>query len=296
VESSESHPPSASTIPTPLQSVGLVAAAILVLILAHALFQVSVATLFFDGDQRAQMGDMELSLFLNDPAWIVLGTAVPHLILGAALVALVIRRRMPLDEVLPLRVPGPLSLIGALVVVVGMTPLADAVYGAVSRLVNTEGVIEASVILERALAGAGPVQLVGVIIGFAVVPALVEESLFRGVVTAAHRRSFWGALLAPAVLFGLTHMEPAQVAGTMVLGIAFGLARLFSGSLFTAIFAHAVYNTIVIVTAHMNHEGLDALPSTATVVGGILLALVGVFLLPMGRTRPPSPAPQAFDD
>jgi membrane protease YdiL (CAAX protease family) len=194
---------------------------------------------------------------------------------------------MPFSTVFPLRVPGIASLLGALLVVLGLTPVADLVHALASRLIESEIGVQAPVMLERALAGAGPVHLVTVVLGFALVPALVEESLFRGLVTAAHRHSFWGALFAPAVLFGLIHLEPAQAAGTMVLGLAFGLARLFSGSLLTAIFAHAAYNTVVIVTTHMSHDSLTQAPSTVSVVVGLLVAIVGVVLLPMGRVTEP---------
>jgi len=300
VEQSNSERPGLpSTIPSPLQSVGLVAGAVLLLVSAQILFQGLGAKLFFTAEQQAQITDPDTSLFLHHPLWIVMGTAIPELVLGSALVTLALRRHMPLEVVFPLRVPGVVTLIGALLVVLGLTPLADAVYTVAARLFGSDVGVEAPAMLKRSLAGAGLAQLVGVLFGFAIVPALVEESLFRGLVTAAHRRSFWAALFAPAVLFGLMHLEPAQAAGTMILGVAFGLARLFSGSLATAIFAHAAYNGVVIVATYLDPASADSTPTTATVVGGVLVAVVGVLLLPMGRVaepRPPAPAERSSDE
>ncbi len=288
METSDPQPPSgASTIPSPLQSVGLVAAALLVLVLGHALLQTLGAAFFFAPEQHAELTDPELSPFLHEPAWIVAEVVVPQLVLGAALLALMVRRRMPFDRILPLQPPGLISLVGALLLVFGLVPLADVVYWAASSAIDSDPVVQGPVLLERSLAGGGPLRLITVVVGFAVIPALVEESLFRGLVTAAHQHSFWAALLAPSALFGLFHIEPALAIAMAVLGLAFGLARLFSGSLFTAMFAHAAHNAVVIVTVHLNRQSSSEVPSATAVIAGLLIAAVGIVLLPMARVSPP---------
>jgi membrane protease YdiL (CAAX protease family) len=288
-----------STIPSSLQSVGIVFAALLVVFVGQVLFQLVTATLFFTGEQQAQMGNPDTTPFLHHPVLIVMGQVIPELLLGVALLAVVTRRRMPIEEVLPLRVPGIVSLVGALLLVFGLTPLVEVVYGFANRLLDGGVPPAASVALEQSLAGAGPLYVASFALGFAVVPALVEESLFRGLVTAAHRRSFWAALFAPSILFGLFHVDPAVGVAMALLGVGFGLARLFSGSLFTSIFAHASYNTVVIVSAHLNPGGTNEPSSASAVVVGLLVAVAGLLLLPMGRVveiRPGAHSGRAVDD
>ena len=118
-------------------------------------------------------------------------------------------------------------------------------------------------------------------------PALVEESMFRGYMTAAFLRlSFWTRAVLPSLFFGVFHLEPAQGAATALLGFGFGLARLYSGSLLPSMLAHAVYNASVLLVARSvpgveDHE-IEVLP---VVIGAGLLAL-GVGILRQGAALP----------
>ena len=272
------------SIPSPLQSVGLVLAALAVLLVGYQVFSGVVGGFLLSPEDQATLADHEHSVLLHRPLWIVLGSVVPELGLGAAIWWFVARRGLPRDVVFPLVVPKPVVWAGALALALGFAPLADLAYLGVQKIdALNHAWVGSDELLARTLEDAGPLRLLGTIVGLAIVPAVVEEALFRGVITAAHAQSFVAALLAPTILFGLFHLEPAQAAGTMVLGLAFALARLFSGSLLTAIFAHAAYNSYAILWARFAPEAQTQAPSLATTTLGLAAAGCGLLLLAMGR-------------
>jgi membrane protease YdiL (CAAX protease family) len=98
-------------------------------------------------------------------------------------------------------------------------------------------------------------ELVGVVLAAALVPAIVEELLFRGVLTRAWvGRSNLLALMLPSAMFGIFHVEPTQAAGTFVLGVGFGITRLYTDSVLTSIFCHLAYGAYVLIDVYAGGE------------------------------------------
>ena len=88
-------------------------------------------------------------------------------------------------------------------------------------------------------------QLLFSILSVAVVPAVCEELLFRGVVLKAlipYGRAT--AILTSAVLFGLMHGNPLQLFYTTLLGVVIGYLYVRTGSLFLCMLTHFVNNGI----------------------------------------------------
>lgn len=186
--------------------------------------------------------------------------------------------------VLPLARPPLTALAGAVLVVFGLWPFAGAAADAVHRLTGTD--LTSSRIILLAAHDANPLELGLLYLTLAIVPALAEESMFRGFITAAFLRvSRVAATLIPAVMFGVFHLEPVQAAGTIVLGVGFGLARVYSGSLFPSALAHFLYNAAVITLAR---SGID-MDDTATpwwlFVGGAAAFALGLALLAARRSE-----------
>jgi sodium transport system permease protein len=116
-----------------------------------------------------------------------------------------------------------------------------------------EGYLEAFRQLHAALRPAGVTDALFSIAAIAVVPALCEEALFRGVVLASLRPAMkeWLAVVTQAFLFGLIHLDTTaggpvlyRVPFTFAVGIALGLLRLRARSLAGPSLAHALLNTI----------------------------------------------------
>lgn len=78
----------------------------------------------------------------------------------------------------------------------------------------------------------------------------VEEIFFRGFLLGGLRNKlgYWPALLVSSGIFSLFHIQPGLYVPTFLLGLAFGWVYLKTRSIWPAIFAHTVHNTIVIIT------------------------------------------------
>jgi len=170
--------------------------------------------------------------------------------------------------------------------VFGLAPLADVVAELCRRLTGSE--LTAAKIVATAAKGADPLGLLLLLISLAVLPALVEEALFRGFVTAAFAKSWPLALIAPSILFGVFHLEPTQAAGTIVLGLGFGTVRLLTGSIVASTVAHFLYNATVIMVVRSSTTPPEYSIELMPVLVG--LALAGFGLLLLIRERPAATA------
>jgi len=131
---------------------------------------------------------------------------------------------------------------------------------------------------------------------FGLMPALFEEWFFRGIVLNGFRKalpSFWAVILT-SIAFGLIHLNPIQIAFAFVMGGIAGAALIRSGSLFTSIIIHFLYNTTVVslstaivavkrdgVTHLINGDGPQFTLATAAlaVAIGIIGTLAGYWCL-----------------
>jgi sodium transport system permease protein len=96
----------------------------------------------------------------------------------------------------------------------------------------------------------GPVPLV--LLFLAVLPALCEEFLFRGLVLSGLRRDLGRlpGILATGALFGVVHRVPLAVVTVGLFGIVLSWMALHSGSLLVTILAHATWNAGLIAATH----------------------------------------------
>lgn len=131
-----------------------------------------------------------------------------------------------------------------------------------------------------------------VLLVVALVPAVCEELLFRGLVYSGLRRvGPAAAIVGSALVFGLVHGSVYRLLPTFALGLALGYARHRTGSIVTGMMIHALNNGILtgLAThgpAWMRDASAEALPWSLT-LGGTLVALVGLGVLRL------CPTPQA---
>ena len=87
------------------------------------------------------------------------------------------------------------------------------------------------------------------LLGFAFIAPLVEEILFRGMITRELKGGFplTAAIIIQGVLFGLFHLEPIQIIYAIPLGIYLGFIAYKSSSLWPAIAAHASMNFVSVI-------------------------------------------------
>jgi membrane protease YdiL (CAAX protease family) len=80
---------------------------------------------------------------------------------------------------------------------------------------------------------------------------IAEEIFFRGFVLPGliKRLGVWRALVISSLVFGLFHIDPGAIVPTFALGLALGWVYLKTGSIWPAIFAHGLHNTVAVLVA-----------------------------------------------
>lgn len=97
------------------------------------------------------------------------------------------------------------------------------------------------------------------VILIAVLPALVEEFIFRGLIYHSYRKNgLVGACLFSAVAFGVMHMNLNQFFYAFVIGLFFARMVEVTGSMWSSVLAHFAFNTYSItVTQLLKMAGVD---------------------------------------
>jgi membrane protease YdiL (CAAX protease family) len=225
--------------------------------------------------------DAKSSPLVTSAPWIAISLLVSEAVVALVIWRFLRRHRVFLHEVCPLRMPSLRDLSGALLCVFGLSPLAGMLAELTQRYfardVNAETMVVA---LSR---GLSPAELVGAVLATAVVPGIVEELLFRGVLTRAFLgRSNLLAIFVPGAMFALFHLEPTQAAGSFVLGVGLGITRLYTDSVITSIVCHVAYNAYELIDVYSGgqvgstelHFGRVGLGLSLSAIGFIVMVLV----------------------
>jgi len=139
----------------------------------------------------------------------------------------------------------------------------------------------------------------------AVVPALVEELLFRGLLLPSlEKLGRWPAVLASGILFALPHARLMALPAHLLLGILLGWLVLLTGNLYASMLFHGVYNAAIILSAYFFttpsadagglpaiKEALDVLPIAVILLGAFLLLSYAAMERGRNKGRDPLPAP-----
>jgi uncharacterized protein len=124
-------------------------------------------------------------------------------------------------------------------------------------------------------------ELLPALIGFAVLPAIAEELVFRGVLArSVARLSPVIAIVIATVVFSSYHLNPSQILGTLPFSLAASTLAVRSGSVLPGMLAHVLNNAIVIALTR------EALPSLDKALGahpgGALVSAIAILLLGLG--------------
>lgn len=119
-----------------------------------------------------------------------------------------------------------------------------------------------------------PLELSGVLIVVAVIPAICEEFLFRGLVQTNLRRLAGPVrgFLYTGIIFGVYHLNPFLVLPLVVLGIYFSFLRERSASVLVPVVAHCTNNCVSVITGYV--AGPSSISETLPFVGESSFAVV----------------------
>ena len=103
---------------------------------------------------------------------------------------------------------------------------------------------------EKALDEAGGSMVITLILVGLLGP-ITEEIFFRGFVLPGLIKQIGvgRSLVISSLVFGLFHIDPGAIVPTFALGLALGWVYLKTGSIWPAIFAHGMHNTVAVLVA-----------------------------------------------
>lgn len=125
----------------------------------------------------------------------------------------------------------------------------------------------------------------GGILAIAIVGPVLEELLFRGAITKALLQQYnpAKAILISALLFGVFHINPAQILPAFLIGILLAWTYYKTGSLIPCILMHILNNSLSVYLSikYPEAENMDDLISGTPyllVLSGAALLLIGSIL------------------
>ena len=94
---------------------------------------------------------------------------------------------------------------------------------------------------------------------FAVVPAVVEEFVFRGVILGAYSKvDVKAGIVISSLFFALLHFSFGSVMYGFFFGLLFAVIRLSTGNLVYTIIMHCLFNTINVLMSYMRLDKISA--------------------------------------
>lgn len=123
------------------------------------------------------------------------------------------------------------------------------------------------------------------IVSVSIIPALVEEFTFRGIVLGKLRK--YGdtfALFLSALLFGLIHGNLQQIPFAFICGLGFGFITIKSNSLTPAIIVHFMNNFVsvlvsILIDNKILSESIVEILYSALMFIALILGIIAVFTL-----------------
>lgn len=152
--------------------------------------------------------------------------------------------RIPGQRALPLQAPNWSLAIPAIPICLGVSVVGAFATGLIAVVFGAFGLLPVAPDLS---APYGMVAIGLYFIRSAILPALLEEMAFRGVLMQSLRRfgdAF--ALLTSAAVFALVHGNLVQAPNAFLMGLVMGYFVLRTGSLWTGILIHFVNNAVAV--------------------------------------------------
>lgn len=116
-------------------------------------------------------------------------------------------------------------------------------------------------------------NLLPALLVIALLPAVFEELMFRGILSRKMHGDGWGlvpTVLIAGAMFSLFHGSPEQTLYQFLCGACFTLVAVRAGSVFPTMLAHFLNNAIILIVTACGVETFSALP-----FGGYLTLMIG---------------------
>lgn len=135
-------------------------------------------------------------------------------------------------------------------------------------------------------------NLLPAVIVIALLPALFEEMIFRGIISRSMHGAGWGTaatVLVCGALFSLFHANPEQTLYQFACGMCFTLVALRSGSVLPTMIAHFLNNAVILALTSFGYGSEWVFPPAADIAiyicSAVCLAGTLVFLIFFDRNN-----------
>ena len=208
------------------------------------------------------------------------------------------------EQSMRVRAPHPVIMGYAAGLAVAAVPLCGCLTGWWTLLIRLAG----GVVANASTVPATAAGLCAMLLLQAILPGLCEETLFRGGVMGAwERRGAERALVVSSLAFAAMHGSVQGLPVQLLLGFSLGWIVMRSGSLWTGVIFHMVYNSSTLILSYLLGSDVSvniySLSSPAmtlfiadTVASGALFGLMLIGLRALcGRLVPPAEGPRQLD-
>ncbi len=134
--------------------------------------------------------------------------------------------------------------------------------------------------MKNILAMKNPADLLMTILLAGALPAVSEELFFRGILQKLFIqicKSAWPGIIITGILFSAFHMQFMGFIPRMALGIILGALYWYSGSIYTSMLGHFIFNSIGVLLIYYKAANLDS--NTTISIGYILIGLASLFII-----------------
>ena len=198
----------------------------------------------------------------STPIWFSLIES--QLLILVPVILFVLYEKINVAKCLPYKLLKPLDALLALLFGYSLIPMM-ILLNYVSMLFSTNKIQEATGALME-------YPFLVQIFFLAIIPAFVEEFVFRGIFYHSYRKNgILGAALLSGFIFGIMHLNINQFVYAFVLGVIFALLVEATGSMLTSMIAHFAINTYSIIIMQLVPDSMKNSENANSIIQSMTL-------------------------
>lgn len=189
---------------------------------------------------------------------ILLGSCIMEFFIFLITLGWIKLQKMDLLSTLPLKLPGIKEIGFTLIVTISGIQVASFIDLIFRFYLQKWGTLPESSIPQPHTIS----ELIFSLVAIAILPAIAEETLFRGFVLRSYQEYLPAgkAIFISSVLFGMAHLSISNFWGPFILGLVCGWLVLKFNSIFLPITAHLLNNALTIIYYYFMPDLMDSKP------------------------------------
>ena len=216
----------------------------------------------------------------------LVGLVLTELLFFAIVIVFCLIRKISIKEVLPMKKISFKDIMGCIFLLAGSFPLS------LLMVVITSIIIPSSTAEAEALSDTlyGSMNYITTVLVIALLPAICEESMHRGLLLSCFRslKKDWLIVLIIGLFFGINHLSVLRFATTFMLGVVLSYVVVKKNNILLSMFIHFMNNLISATAGYLSStevakpisQAMDSVEiSTATASINPLLRLPPVIFL-----------------